>query len=189
MFFRVARIGRRCRRGCSPADDGFTLIEMIATMAVAAILMATAAWGLRAYTDAQAEKGTANKVLTSLRDTAQRAQSEGRAYCVSFDSTTSWSVWRYSCTTWTGVSLQGTTINASKMSTTSAQGKALLATASFTTPAVAGFSNGCPAGSLGCAYFFPRGISSDGSVVVTRSGSTRMYTVTLKGLTSRAYLG
>ena len=189
MVFRVARIRRRRWRGCSPVDAGFTLIEMLTTMAIAALLMATAAWALRAYSESQAEKGTANRLLTSMRDTAQRAQSEGRVYCISFDSAKSWTVWRYSCTTWTGVSVQGGTITNSKVASSSPDGKAFISAVSLPAVTTAGFSANCRAGSLGCAYFFPRGTSSTGTVVVSRSGSSRTYTVKLEGLTSRASLG
>lgn len=198
-------VGRHVRRTTavvgaasgSRDERGFTLIEMVVTMSLAGILVAAAAWGLHSYSDAQAERGTANNVISSLRDVAQRAQAEGRAYCVSFDKdpaspadSASWSVWRYSCTPWSGTDIRGDAISSVKIDSKSAQGKALITSVSFATAVPSGFVGGCDStASLGCVYFFPRGVSSTGTLSVVRSGSSATYTVHLEGLTSRAYLG
>jgi Tfp pilus assembly protein FimT len=172
---------------------------MMVTIVIAGILMATATMALRAYSTAQSEKGTANAAVSSLRDAAGRAQSEGRTYCVSFDSATSWSVWRYSCdSSWTGTSLQGgATLTATKVGAGSRQGQAAIDTTTTTTnmtfPTVItylGTTYGCgTAGAGHCAYFFPRGIATAGQFHVTRPGTTKTYLVIVGGLTSRVYLG
>jgi hypothetical protein len=148
---------------------------------------------LNAYSTAQSEKGTANAVVSSLRDAAGRAQSEGRMYCVSFDSPTSWSVWRYSCnSSWTGTSIQGATLTATKVGSGSRQGNASINTASVGFAAVTGLGPLLDCGAAGaghCVYFYPRGIATAGQLNVVRPGTTKTYTVNVGGLTSRVYLG
>ena len=198
MVLSVARGSRGVfkTRGQRQPDAGFTLIEMIVTTVVAGILIATATMALNAYTKAQSEKGTANRIVSSLRDAAGRAQAEGRMYCVSFDSATSWSVWRYSCdSSWTGTSLQGgPTLTSTKVGVASRQGQASIdmTTAPPAFQAVTGLGPlmGCgTAGTGHCVYFYPRGIGTAGHLNVIRPGSTKQYVVTVEGLTSRVYLG
>jgi prepilin-type N-terminal cleavage/methylation domain-containing protein len=183
-------------------ESGFTLIEMLVTMVIVGILVATAGLGWHAYAQAQAEKGTANGVVSALRDAAQRAQSEGRSYCVSFDAdpsdsskSSSWSVWRYSCdSSWSGQTLQGQTVTASRVDSSTAHGAYLdLATSTFSPPpstfGPSSFATSCPAGTHSCVYFYPRGISSAGAIDIRRSGSSKVYVVNVGGLTSHVYLG
>ena len=197
MVLSVARGSRGVfkTRGQRQPDAGFTLIEMIVTTVVAGILIATATMALNAYTKAQSEKGTANRIVSSLRDAAGRAQAEGRSYCVSFDSATAWSVWRYSCdSSFAGTSMQGGTIVATKVSSASRQGQASIDLTSAGTgfPLVDGYGLPTACGTAGaghCVYFYPRGIGTAGHLNVIRPGSTKQYVVTVEGLTSRVYLG
>jgi prepilin-type N-terminal cleavage/methylation domain-containing protein len=188
VVLRVASSGRslaqapdaRCREG------GFSLIEMLVTISIAGIVMATATIGFGAYSKARAESGTANNLVNSLRDAAERAQAEGRTYCVSFDSTTTWSVWRYACTT-SGAG--GSALATPLGGITKTQGTSYLtfSGSSFTAPTTLGMAYSC--GTSGsCVYFYPRGVASAGSLTVRRSGSTKTYTVNVGGLTSRVYL-
>lgn len=168
------------------SDEGFTLIELMVAMALFGIVALTSVWALRSYAGAQDTKGTANGVIAAMRNAAERAQSEGRTYCVSFDTSTTWSVWRYSCdSAWTS----GTMTPSRVISGQKVQGAATtLGSISFTTPTIAGLANGCPAGVGHCAYFYPRGISSTGQLNVLRNGSVK-YTAKVEGLTSRVYMG
>lgn len=195
MVLSVARGGRPVSRtpNARQPDAGFTLIEMMVTIVVAGILIATATMALNAYTKAQSEKGTANRVVSSLRDAAGRAQAEGRTYCVSFDSATSWSVWRYSCdSTWTGTSIQGATLTATKVGSDSRQGQASIDMTTVAFPAVTGIGLPSACGTAGtghCVYFYPRGIATPGQLKVVRPGNAKTYVVNVGGLTSRVYLG
>lgn len=171
------------RRSAASADAGFTLIELLVTMALLGILSATAVWGLRAYQHSQDESGSAHAVLSGLRNVAERAQSEGRTYCVSFDTATSWSIWRYSCQAgWTSGANTATQVATNQH----LQGNSTITAISF----AAGVSVGtCSAGSNRCAYFYPRGTASAGSLSIGRPGNPTVYTVHVEGLTGRAYLG
>jgi type II secretory pathway pseudopilin PulG len=163
-----------------------TMIELVTAMAIFGVLAVTSVWGLRAYASAQATKGTANGVIAALRNAAERAQAEGRTYCVSFDTTTSWTVWRYSCDPgWTSGTMAATKVlDAQKVQ----GGETTLGSVVFSTPTISGLSNSCPAGAGKCAYFYPRGISSTGQLNVLRGGSVK-YTPKVEGLTSRVYMG
>lgn len=162
-------------------DRGFTLIELSVVMSIVGLLGLISVWGFRQYAAAQGYRGTANAVESSMRNAAERAVSEGRAYCVSFDSPTTWSVWRYSCDpAWTdGTHSRVLVSGHNKVQTSNAS----LGGVSFSTP-----TGGCASGSLGCAYFYPRGNSSTGQITVSRPGSTG-FVVKVEGLTGRVYLG
>ena len=169
-------------RGTTHREMGFTLIELLVVISILGVLGAISVGALRAYQRSQEEGGSAHGVVTTLRNAAERAQSEGRTYCVSLNSATTYSIWRYSCQSgWTS---NGNT--AAQVATGTA------VTGSTTTLGSASFAPGVNAGScsasLGCVYFYPRGTASAGSVVVSRSGSSKTYTVKVEGLTGRVSL-
>lgn len=161
-------------------ESGFTLVELLTAMTLFGILSSIAVMGLRSYQAAADESATARNLVFAFRNAAEQAQSEGRTYCVSFDTQTTWSVWRYSCDpSVTGALRVGQNDRV--------QGTSAYLTG-FALSAPPGLVNGCPAPGLACAYFYPRGNSSSGTVSVGRANSTKTYTVTLEGLTSRAFL-
>ena len=72
-------------------DAGFTMIELMVTLVVAGIMLSVVVGGWTAYRAAQAHRGTAEELAVVLRDTHQRAVTEGQAYCVAVTST-AWSL-------------------------------------------------------------------------------------------------
>lgn len=177
--------GVQSRRFAMPSDGGFTLMEMLTALLIFSILSVIAVWGLRAYQRVQEERGTATVLLSALRNAAEQAQSEGRTYCVSLDSSTSWSVWRYSCQSGFTANPGGASVRV--LTNQRVQGSDVtLASISF----AAGSANvgTCPAGSGKCVYFYPRGTASAGSLQVVRPGG-RTITINVDGMTGRVYLG
>lgn len=87
-------------------DDGFTLIEVLVTVALLGAAMAIAVAGFSRYSSAHEQQGTARSLQSALRDAQQRAVTEGRAMCVQF-ADTSYTVWRTSCDPATGVKVAG----------------------------------------------------------------------------------
>jgi type II secretion system protein H len=165
-------------------DSGFTLAEVMVAMLIVGIVGTIAVWGLRTYQRQQQLNGTAHAVVGALRNAAEQAQSEGRTYCVRFDGNgKSWEVWRYSCQS--GWSLNGNTA-ARVLRNQQVQGSdvSLNVKTAFAAAVNAG---SCPAGSLACVYFYPRGTASGGALNVSRGGPA--FTVNVEGLTGRVYMG
>lgn len=157
-------------------DDGFTLIEMAFTLALAGILMTLGLFTLRGYLLSARERGTATDVRSTLRMAGERALAEGRTYCVKFTAS-QWTLYKGDCSTGTAVG-GASSVQDSRIT---------IGNVSFPAPAtpVAGQSTSCPttSGVLGCAFFYPRGTALAGSLTVSRSSKT--YTITVEGLTGR----
>lgn len=164
-------------------SDGFTMIELMVALAVAGILFAIAAPSLHAYLVTQQESSTAQSLLGTFRMAEERAQAEGRTYCVSVDSSTSWSLWRYSCNP-----ADDTPAPAKQVDTYTASGNATVSNATFPTSFSTTSGSTLTCGNISCAFFDPRGVASKGSVEVNRPNSNAVYTVNVEGLTGRVYL-
>ena len=156
------------------SDRGFTLLEMLVTLSIAGIMAGIAGMSMARYASNAAHRGTRDEVVSLLRTTAEQALSEGRTYCVSF-STTGWTTYRYACSGPTAVQV------GSANSPSSADEQL---TPSFTP--TTGLVTDCPGALSSCAYFYPRGNASAGTVTVTRAGKSD-YVVEVKGLTSRVF--
>ena len=156
-------------------DRGFTLVELLVTMSVGAILVGLAGTSLAGWSASNAHKGTRDEVVSSLRNVAQRALSEGRTYCVAFRADGSWRTYRRSCD---GAGQQVQALSANT------PGSALAATFTY----VSGQPSACTVAATAnsCAYFYPRGTATKGTVTVTRTGKPT-YTVNVEQLTSRVY--
>ena len=154
------------------SDAGFTMIELMVTLSLAGILMATATWTLKPLIASYRLDGTATDVRSTLRNAAERSLSEGRTMCVSF-TTKTWTLYRGSCVT--GTKVDGPFKVADS---------AFTMTTSFVPPATAipNQITACATGNA-CAYFYPRGNALAGTVRVAKPG--KGYTVTVEGLTAR----
>jgi len=160
------------RAHCRREDSGFTLIELLVALSVMGIMSGLAVTSFANWSQSSQHRGARDEVVSTLRNAAERALSEGRTYCVEY-SGSAWTTYRLACGP-TGTVVSGPTKPDSSRET-------------FATSLAApsGAEGSCPTAGA-CAYFYPRGNASAGNVVVKRSGKPD-YTVTIVGLTSRVY--
>lgn len=161
-------MGRTCVRG----DRGFTLIEMLVTLSIGGVLSGLAVSSFSSWSQSSQHRGARDEVVSTLRNAAERALSEGRTYCVSYDAG-AWTTYRLAC------GAGGTVVGGPTRPDSSKE----TFTGSLAAPT--GSTSVCPSVG-GCAYFYPRGNASAGNVVIKRDGESD-YTVTIVGLTSRVY--
>ena len=146
-------------------DSGFSLIEVLVSIALMGVLMAIAVGGWSAWARASEQSGTARELQSTLRQTQQRAVTEGTAMCVTFTSV-AYTVSRGSCT------------SSPPPAATRVEGPV---------PAGRGVQIASSAFPLGVT-FTARGTSTDGSVTVTRTDSSKVYTLQVEGFTGRVSL-
>jgi prepilin-type N-terminal cleavage/methylation domain-containing protein len=153
-------------------DAGFTLVETIMVTVLIGILGALAVTAFLNYARAADLEGSADDVVSILRTTAQQSLTEGRTVCVHFDDAAdTYTVYRSSCAATSTVTTP----------TKQTRGPAVISSPSFV-PANAA-TDVCFVGD-DCAYFYPRGTASAGSVVVERPGG-KTINIDVEGLTSR----
>jgi prepilin-type N-terminal cleavage/methylation domain-containing protein len=153
-------------RDVAGRDRGFTLIEMVFTMAILALLLAIGVPGWRAYQRAQEQSGSARTLVSFLRDAQVRAVSEEVSYKAAFAADgKSVTLQRFNGSTYVDagqLTPTGTTVTYSSPAFTQTDGS----TQSY-------------------AIFRPGGSATPGSVKLVRRGSSKIYTVTVEGLTGR----
>ncbi|MGQ0631807.1 MAG: GspH/FimT family pseudopilin [Sporichthyaceae bacterium] len=151
----------------SRSDVGITLIEVMWAMAIFGVIAATGVTSLRGWISASSHTSTTAGLEAVLRETQQRAVTEGRTLCVAFNLTAQqYDVYRGQCGTPGLVHLAGPMRPDGGVSITSA---------SFTS--TSGLTPG--------VTFFPRGTASPGTATITRPGSDRVDTLRIEGLTGR----
>jgi prepilin-type N-terminal cleavage/methylation domain-containing protein len=174
----VRKVSGHGRLGCTPerpACTGFTLIEVMWTMVVFSVLAGIAVSGLRSWTKAHEHSGTAAGIQSVLREAQQRAVTEGRSMCVDFDvAAQTYAMYRSTCVDPARLLLQGPL-------------KTAAADVRLANPVFAGKSNATPSVAIVSTgvTFYPRGTAWPGSVQLTRTGSSKVWTVSVEGLTGR----
>lgn len=149
-------------------DSGFTMIELLVTLSLLGIMMAIAISGWSSWAKASAQSGTARELQSVLRQAHQRAVTEGTSMCAAFDvADDTYTVYRGACG---GVAVLG------PFHTDAAA--VHLALPSFD-------DAGTPVTGV---TMHARGTATPGSVIVTRDGSSKQYTVTVERLTGRVSL-
>ena len=154
-------------------DAGVTLIELIVTLTLAAIVMAIGMLAMRNFLMSSREATTAKDIRSELRNASENSLSQGRTYCVYF-TTTTWTVYKSSCAVAGNKTAGPYTVDDPSITLSTI----------FTAPGtpVPNQTTACPVASR-CAYFYPRGTALAGNVAVTRG--TKTYTINVEGLTSR----
>lgn len=148
------------------SDSGFTLLEVMVTIAISGILMAIAVSGWSSWAKASAHSGAAREIQSAMRQAQQQAVTEGTATCFLFDDAAdTYAVYRGRCTEAGKVLVKGP-VEVSPY-------------VDITTPEFG--AGGADAGTS----FLGRGTGSAGTVAVTRPGSTKTYVLTVDGLTGR----
>lgn len=154
-----------------PRDSGFTLIEVLVTVAVLGVMMAISISGWSSWARAGEQSGTASELQSVLRQTQQRAVTEGRAMCVQFDvSANVYTVYTGACNDAARVQVVGP----------------IKTSAPSVRVGSPGFTG--PSGSSTGVTFYARGTAWPGSVKVTRNGESKVYTLDVEGLTGRVSL-
>lgn len=151
-----------------PLDAGVTLVELVVTIALVGVLMAIAVGGYASWARSSEHEGAATEVQSVLRQAQQRAVTEGRATCVEFDTAGDrWTLFRGTCADPGRTAIEGPVeVDSARVHLRSAA-----------------FSAG--AGSTTGVTFSSRGTATPGSVVVSRDGSSRIWTISVEGLTGR----
>lgn len=130
-------------------------------MVIAGILLALAVGGWRAYSATQAQRGTADDLVVLMREAQQRAVTEGTTYGVQLSPTGPWLLKQSPLSDCTGGTAKGGEV-----------------------PSQGGITISGPS----CVLFQPRGTATAGTIKVGRSGSSKVYTIKVEGLTGRASL-
>jgi type II secretory pathway pseudopilin PulG len=142
------------------------MVEMLVSMSIVGVMTGLAVTGWSGYAAASEHSGTRNDIVSALRAANQRALAEAKPYCVTFDTAAgTWSTHRLSCT---GAVVKGPE--------TVESGRITLTEAGFLQ------SDGSTQAQV---LFSARGTGSKGSLKVRRTGSSKVYTVSVEGLTGR----
>ena len=154
-----------------PSDEGYTLIELMVVMAMAAVLLALAVMGVARWAEAEAQAGSARTLQTVLRQAQVRAVTEGVSVCVDFDTAAGeYRVYRYACDTTPLEPIIGPFELAADQA---------FGVVEFSSPDGSSFSG---------VTFKPSGTAWPGSVTVNRAGSGKEYRIDVEGLTGRVDL-
>ena len=151
-------------------DNGFTMIEILVTVVLMGIMMAIAVTGFTSWARSSVQAGQARELQSVMRQAHQRAITEGRAICLFFNGTQSYTIYRGACDSATKVRVEGPVAAKSTQ-------------VNFTSPSFTGTS-----GTSTGVTFNARGTAWPGTVRITRNGSSKVYTLTVEGLTGRVSL-
>jgi type II secretion system protein H len=154
------------RRQAHEQEAGFTLVELLVSLSIVGVMTGLAVNGWSGYASASEHSGTRNDVVSALRAASSRAVTEAKPYCVTFDvSAGTWTTHRLSCA---GATVKGPEEVEG--------GHVVIADAGFLQP---------DGSTQAQVLFTARGTASKGSLKVRRTGSSKVYTISVEGLTGR----
>ncbi len=154
-MFKQVRVGSDQR--------GFTLIEVLVSMAIMGITLGIVAGGSVSWTRAREQSGTAQQLVSFMRQAQQRALTEATSYCVKFDTARTYTMRKGTC------------------ASAIVRGPAETDSAGVTLAASFAQTDGTDAAQV---VFTPRGTASPGTATVARAGRDPIV-VQVEGLTAR----
>lgn len=145
-------------------DVGFTLLEVMVTCVLLGVLLGMSFMPWQSYRRSAAHKDASRQLVMVLRNAQASAVAEGVTYRVQVGNREV-------------TSFRGATGSDRRMSFRIEESTVSFAAGTFT----------APDGSVSSTevLFLPRGVASDGDVTVVRSGRSKVYVVSVEGLTSR----
>lgn len=166
-------------------ESGFTLVELLAVIAVSSILLTLGAGALREYTRSKALQGARDVAVTELREAQQRTFSEGypRAYGIRFlPGAQRWDVVRYNASTATCSVVESHTL------TYGVRIGAAPGTDFPDSAAATACRSAAPNASTGyeVALFYARGTATAGQVTFELPGTGKTRAVQVNAATGRA---
>lgn len=144
-------------------DRGLTLLETLLVLIIMGVCFGLVAGGAVGWTRARELRGSADQLVSFLRQAQQRALTEATTYCVTFDTDTSYAMRKGTCT---DAVVRGPAETASS---------AVTIAANFTQ------TDGSTAAQI---IFTPRGTASPGTATVSRPDRAPMV-LQVEGLTAR----
>jgi prepilin-type N-terminal cleavage/methylation domain-containing protein len=165
------------------AHDGFTLVELMVVITLTTILLALGASALRHYWLTQALEGSAEELVSQLRQLQQRTDSESHplVYGARFEiGTSNWAIVRYDPKSATTTADDECTVDSTRLFS---DGVAVSA-ASFDTPPGVVVSK-CPDSAQAFVFFYARGTATGGSLTLRHGVTTDTETVSVLPLTGR----
>lgn len=162
------------------SERGFTVVELLAVIAIGAILLTLGAGALRNYTRGKALQGARDMTVTGLRNAQQRTFSEGypRAYGARFlKNGARWDVVRYNASTGTCTVVEPNLLS---------DGVTVASTTDFPDSAAAtACRNATPNASANyeVVLFYARGTATAGAVDFALTGSSSTRTVRVNATT------
>lgn len=152
-------------------ERGFTLIEVLVVMVILGILGVLGTSGWARYQRTVEHRGSAQELVSTLRNTQQASLAEAVTYCVAFGADArSYEVFKFSC---------GPTGISSGRASETQSARVSVASPAFTQ---------LDGTTTSTVSFFPRGSATKGSVRLARVGSSKTYTISVEGLTGRVAL-
>jgi len=146
------------------------MVELLVGMIIVALLSALSVSGYSSYQRSVEQSGSAQELVSALRNAQQRALSEAATYCMTLNvSARSHQLSKFACGT------AGTPEPAK----TTRSARVLLQSPIF---------QQAGGGTAPTVIFYPRGSATKGSVLIAREDSSQTYTIDVEGLTGRVSL-
>ncbi len=149
-------------------DAGFTLIEILVSLTILGVILAIGVGGWSGWAAANEQEGAVATLRGTMRDAQQQAVTEASSICVMLQAgTDKYATYLGACDAPSKTLLRGPFALDSKR-------------VHLVAPSFAG-----PSGSSTGVTFSSRGTATPGSVKVTRDGSSKVWQLSVEGLTGR----